>query len=134
MLIEQLDQLGEVGERAGEPVDLVDHDGVDLAGPDIGQQFLQGRAVERGAREAAVVVVVGNQAPALMRLALDVGLAGLALGIERVEFEIEIMLGRFAGVDRAAKELSFDRLHRLRSHHRREDFVQRQPDATWPPE
>jgi len=36
-----------------------------------------------------------------MLLALDVGLAGLALGIERVEFEIEIMLGRFAGVDRS---------------------------------
>ena len=32
-----------------------------------------------------------------MRLALDIGLAGLALGIERVEFEIEIVLGRFAG-------------------------------------
>jgi hypothetical protein len=38
-----------------------------------------------------------------MRLALDIGLAGLALGIERVEFEIEIVLGRFAGVDRAAE-------------------------------
>jgi hypothetical protein len=37
-----------------------------------------------------------------MRLALDIGFAGLPLGIERVEFEIEIMLGRFAGVDRAA--------------------------------
>lgn len=37
-----------------------------------------------------------------MRLALDVGLAGLPLGIERVEGEIEIMLGRFARVDRAA--------------------------------
>jgi hypothetical protein len=31
MLVEQLDQLGEVGERPGEPVDLVDHDDIDLA-------------------------------------------------------------------------------------------------------
>jgi len=50
-----------------------------------------------------------------MRLALDIGLAGLALGIERVEFEIEIVLGRFAGVDRAALGLGNDGLHGLRS-------------------
>jgi hypothetical protein len=29
-----------------EAIDLVDHYGVDLAGPDIGQEVLQGRAVE----------------------------------------------------------------------------------------
>ena len=32
-----------------------------------------------------------------MRLALDVGFAGFPLGVERVEFEVEIVLGRFAG-------------------------------------
>ena len=32
LLIEQLDQLSEIGERAGEAIDLVDHHGVDLAG------------------------------------------------------------------------------------------------------
>jgi hypothetical protein len=46
-----------------------------------------------------------------MRLALDIGLAGLVLGIERVEFEVEIVLGRFAGVDRAALGFWDDRLH-----------------------
>jgi hypothetical protein len=102
MLIEQLDQLGEVGKRAGEAVDLVDHHDGDLAGPDIGQELLQGSAVEGGTREPAIVVAIRNQAPALMRLALDIGLAGFPLGIERVEFEVEIMLGRLAGVDRAA--------------------------------
>lgn len=81
-LIEQLDQLGEVGERAGEPVNFVGHHGIDLAGPDLGQQGLQGRALERSPRNAAIVVVVGNKPPALMGLALDVSLAGLALGIE----------------------------------------------------
>src|SRR3984893_4096541 len=114
-LIEQLDQLGEGGERAGEAVDLIDHHDGDLASPDIGQELLQGRAVEGGSREAAIVIAVWNQAPALMRLALDIGLAGLPLGIERVEFEIEIVLGRFAGVDRAALGLGNDRLHGLRS-------------------
>ena len=38
MLIEQLDQLGEVGKRAHEPVDLVDHHGVDFPCPDVRQQ------------------------------------------------------------------------------------------------
>ena len=46
-----------------------------------------------------------------MRLALDISLAGLALGIERVEFEIEIVLGRFARVDRAALRFWKDWLH-----------------------
>ena len=50
MLVEQLHQLGEVGQRAGQPVDLVDDDDVDLPGSHLVQQVLQGRAVERGAR------------------------------------------------------------------------------------
>jgi hypothetical protein len=33
VLIKQLDQLGEIGQRAGEAVDLVDHHDGDLAGP-----------------------------------------------------------------------------------------------------
>ena len=77
MLVEQLDQLGEIRQRPGQPVDLVDDDDVDLAGPDLGQQLLQGRAVERGPGKAAVVITVGDQPPALMGLTLDIGLAGL---------------------------------------------------------
>ena len=38
MLIEELDQLGEVGQRSGQPVDLVDDDDVDLAGPNVLQE------------------------------------------------------------------------------------------------
>src|SRR5215470_17671397 len=102
MLVEQLDQLGEVGKRASEPVDLVDNDRGNLSGPDVSQQRLQGRAVERGAGEGAIVVPVGYQAPALVSLTLYIGLTRLALGVERVEFEVEIMLGRLAGVDRTA--------------------------------
>ncbi len=47
-----------------------------------------------------------------MSLALYICLAGLALGIERVEFEVEIMFARLAGVDRTAKDLAFGWLHR----------------------
>jgi hypothetical protein len=41
MGIEQLDQLGEIGERAGQAVDLVDHHDIDVADPQIGEKCLQ---------------------------------------------------------------------------------------------
>ena len=82
VLVEQLDQLCEIGERPGQAVDLINDDNVDLLGPDLRQQPLQGGAVERSTGECAVIVAVVDRVPALMRLALDVGLAGLALRIE----------------------------------------------------
>ena len=80
MRVEQLDELGEVGERSGEAIDLIDDDDVDPFGLHLQQELLQGRALHRPAGEAAVVVTIPNQPPALMRLALDVGLARLPLG------------------------------------------------------
>ena len=79
--VEHLDQLREVHQRARQPVDLVDHDDVDQALLDVGEQPLQRRALQRAAGEAAVVVGVADQRPALGALAGDVGLAGLALGV-----------------------------------------------------
>ena len=103
MRLEQLDQLGKIRQRAGQPVDLVNHHNVDLAGPNIGQEPLQGRPFQRGPGEGAIVIMVGDEPPAFGRLALDIGLTGLALGVERGEGEIEVMLGRLAGVDGAAR-------------------------------
>ena len=80
---------------------------VDLARADVGQQLLQGGTVEGGTGEGAVVIAGEDQPSTLVRLALDVSLASLALGVERVEFEVEVMLGRFAGIDGAAKDFSF---------------------------
>ena len=57
MGVEQLDQLGEVGERAGQPVDLVDDDHVDPVSANIVQQPLEGWPLHRAAGVAAVVVV-----------------------------------------------------------------------------
>ena len=74
MGIECLDQLGEVGERAGQPIDLIDDDHVDPSRLHVGEQLLQRRPIHRPAGEAAVVIVIPDQPPALMRLALDVGL------------------------------------------------------------
>ena len=67
------------------------------------EQLLQGRPIHRAAGEAAVVVAIPDQPPALMRLALDVGLGSLPLGVEGVEVLFEPLLGRDAGIDRAAQ-------------------------------
>src|SRR5205085_177779 len=80
--------------RTGQPVDLVHQHNVDSARPDIRQELLQSGPLERGAGECAVVVAAGDQPPAFVRLALYICLAGLALGIERVEGKLEIVLGR----------------------------------------
>src|ERR1043166_7990917 len=82
MLLEQLDQLGKVGERTGEAVDLVDHHDIDLAGLDIRQQRLQGRALQCSARETSVIIVGLYELPAFVSLTLYICLCGLALGIE----------------------------------------------------
>ena len=42
MPIEEFDQLGKIGERTGQAIDLVDDDDVDLAGADIVQQTPDG--------------------------------------------------------------------------------------------
>src|SRR5262249_47216790 len=88
-----------------------------------------------GAGEATIVVAIRVEAPALMRLALDIGLAGLALGIERVELEVEIMLARFAGIDRTALGFWTGRLHCLCSPSPSDecpgfDFLRRPPPAS----
>ena len=59
--------------------------------------------LQRAAGEAAVVVGVADQRPAFGPLAGDVGLAGLALRLQRVELLVEALLGRLPGVDRAAQ-------------------------------
>ena len=103
--VEDRHDPGEVGERSGQPVDLVDDHRIDLAGLDVGEQLAEGRAVHRAAGIAAVVVAGGERGPAFVLLAEDVGGAGLALGIERVEVLFEALLGGLAGVDRAADRL-----------------------------
>src|SRR5215470_12890380 len=77
--------------------------------------------------------MVGDEPPSLVGLALDIGLAGFALGIERVEFEVEIMLGRFARVDRAAKDPSLGRLHRCTFAARGETLPPRRRERPRPP-
>jgi hypothetical protein len=105
LAVEHLHQLGEVHERAGEPVDLVDDHDIDPAVLDVGEKPLQTRPLQRAAGPAAIVISVGDQCPAFRPLALDAGLARLTLGIERVEVLLQALVGRLARVDGAAQLL-----------------------------
>jgi hypothetical protein len=112
--IEQLYKLGKIRKRAGQPVDLVHQHNVDLAGANIGQELLQRWALERGAGERAIIVAGRDRPPAFVRLALDIGLARLALGIEGVEGKLKIVLGRLTRIDGAACELASGSVHAAR--------------------
>src|SRR6185437_1951603 len=72
MRLEQLNQFGEIGQRSGEAVDLVDHDDVDLSVLNVGEQHLQGGAFHRSPGYAAIVVTCLDEPPLLMGLAFDV--------------------------------------------------------------
>ena len=89
-----------VSERR-QPVNLVADDGVDPAGLDIADQPLQRRALQRAAAVAAIIVAVVEGEPAFMALAVDVGSAGLALGVQAVEALLQTLFADFP-VDRAA--------------------------------
>jgi hypothetical protein len=94
LCVEELDQAGKIGERAGQPVDLVDDHDVDAARPDTGEQALRRGSLEIAAREPAIVIAGSRQQPALVLLAANVGLAGFTLRRERVEF---LLIDRSAG-------------------------------------
>ena len=112
--VKRLDQLGEVGERSGETVDLVDDDHVDPAEFDFAEQPFQGRALKVAPGIGGVVVMLGQELPSLRSLTLYICLAGLPLRVEGIELLIEPVLGRFAGIDGAAQ-----RSLRLSRHGRR---------------
>ncbi len=116
MTLEGLDQLEEVEHRAGEPINLVDQDHVDFAGFNISQQALKGRALQRASGDSTIVVAILDRKPPLGALTYYIGLAGLALGIQRVELHIEAFLGRLAGVDRATQF----------AHHRRQTAARKE--------
>ena len=106
--LKEVVQFGEVGERAGEPVDLVDDDQIDLAGLDVRNQLVQGGAVDVAAGESSVAVFL-RELPAVGLLALDVRERGVALGVQRVVLLFESLLGRLAHIHGAT--LDFDLLH-----------------------
>ena len=103
MGVEDIDDLGEIGERPGQAVDLVNDNDLNLASLDIGEEPLQRRPLHGAAREAAIVIHFGERDPSGMTLARDVGLTCFALGVERVELLLEPIIGRLPRVDRATE-------------------------------
>ena len=81
MGIEQLNQLGKICQRSRQTVDLVNDDDIDLPATNIPKQSLQGRAIRIATREPAIVILGSNQRPAGVRLASDIGLRSIILGI-----------------------------------------------------
>ena len=108
--IQDLDDLGKIGDRAGQPVDLVDDQGVDPSRGDIVEQLLQRRPIDRRAGEPDVIIHRAPAHPTFGPLAVDEGLANFALCLQRIEFRVEPLLGGFAGVDRAADGLPLNDL------------------------
>jgi hypothetical protein len=101
--VEDFDQLREVHQRARKPVDLVHDHHVDQPLLYVGEQPLRRRALQRAPGEAAVIVGLADQRPAFRTLAGDIGLAGFALRVQRVELLLEPLLGRSPGIDSAAE-------------------------------
>jgi hypothetical protein len=83
--VKHLDDLREIHQGSREPVDLVDHHNVDGAGLHLGEELLEARPLDRAPGITPVVIGGGQHPPALVLLARDIGLAGLALGMQRVE-------------------------------------------------
>jgi len=92
VLLEDLHHLGEVPDRSAEPVHLVDDHAVDLAGLGVGEQPPQCGPVHVGARVAAVVVLRGQRGPTFTRLAANVCLSRVTLGVQGVEILVETLL------------------------------------------
>lgn len=65
------------------------HHDVELASLDVGEQPLQCRAVHVTTRVGGIIVVIVERDPALGMLARDVGVTGIALGIDVVVLLVE---------------------------------------------
>jgi hypothetical protein len=109
--IEQFHHLGKIGQRPGQPIDLIYHHYIDHLLLDVSQQFLQCRTLHSPARKTAIVVMVLYQVPALTRLAADEGLTGIALGVERIEILLQSLFGGLTGIDGAAPTPGFSWLY-----------------------
>jgi hypothetical protein len=63
-----------------------------LSAGKLGRVLLQRGAIQIAARKPAIIVARSRPCPALVLLAADVSLAGLALGLQRVEFRDPVLI------------------------------------------
>ena len=99
--VEHLDDLGEVDQRSGQPVDLVDHHDVYLGRAYVSQKSLQARAVECPSRPATVIIGCWHGLPAFVSLAHNEGFASLALRLKRIKLLLQALFRGLARINRA---------------------------------
>ena len=109
LLVEEVNHLHEVQQRAGQPVDLVDDDHIDLPGVDVRQQAAQPRTLHVPARETTIVIAIRQSRPAPHPLSFDIVFRRFPLRIQRVELLFETFLVALAGVDGTAQGLVLSR-------------------------
>src|SRR5580692_6421173 len=102
MCIEQFDQLGKVGQRSRQAIDLVDDNNIKLPRADIVQQSLQVGTIGGSTRISAVIISRPDQGPAGMGLTFDISRGSFVLGVQRIELLVESVFRGDAGVDRTA--------------------------------
>ena len=82
MILLRHGSFGKIGERAGQPVDLVDDHGINPPRGDVGEQALQRRPIYRRAGKPSVVITSGQAHPTFVPLAADERFAGFALRLQ----------------------------------------------------
>ncbi len=81
----------EIEQRPAQAIDLVDDHAIDFARFDVGYQPFERRTFGVAARETSIVVDFGHALPTFGLLALDIGFGRFALGVERIEFQLEAL-------------------------------------------
>src|SRR5258708_14634322 len=102
MCIEQFDQLGKVGQRSRQAIDLVDDNNIKLPRTDIVQQSVEVGKIGRPTGISAVIISRPDQGPAGMGLTLYISRRGIVLSVQRIELLVESVFRGDAGVDGTA--------------------------------
>lgn len=93
LALEHLDHSGEIGKAAGQAVNFVNHDHIDFACLDVGDQAFQSWTLHVAARKCRIVIIVSDRNPALGALTGNIGMTGIALRIDGVIFLIQSWIG-----------------------------------------
>ena len=88
--IKNIDQLCEVHERTAQAINFIDHDNIDLTGLNVAINLCRAGRSKRSPGNPTVVIWIGDQHPAFLLLAGDIGFARLSLGMKAVEFQVEV--------------------------------------------
>src|SRR5712692_6322631 len=98
MLFEDSYQPGEVEQGPAEAVHFIDDYGINLPRLNVLHQRMQRGSFQIGSGVTAVVITSLQSHPAHIPLARNIGLGGLPLRVQRVEWLRQAFVGRLASV------------------------------------